>query len=555
MGLYDFAEGPQLTERLPREKGSRQEELSGIKVHSPAMARIGIVDLGSNTARLVVFAYEAGRCFHLEDEIREPVRLAEGFGAGNRLSPAAVDRSVAALTLMADYAKATDLGHLEVIATSAVRDAENQSELLRRIEDLELDLWITAGTEEAELGVLAAANSLAMDDAWIVDLGGGSVQISLMEDRRFVSGKSFPLGMVRMSERFLVSDPAGRAEVLALEATAESHLSPTIQAMLDSDYPVVAMGGTVRNLARAVQKRASYPLELLHGYVLARTDLEALTARLLASSREERRNIPGIRQDRSDVITAGAVIYRWILQNCRRREIIISGHGMREGALYRHFLPAPHLLENVRDFSIRNLQAGFPQPLGHVDHVRFLAERLFDGLAPVFGLSPRDREILSAAARLHDLGTAVFYYRHHRHGAYLLGSGPLHGFSHREQVLIILLVRWHEKGFPRTAPYDPILSPGDSVLLQRLTACLRLAEHLERSRVGRVRDLEVAVEEERVAIQLHAIQEPVVEVWEALKLTGALFREAFGRPVEMSRAESPGREAKARLPSRGGELP
>lgn len=503
------------------------------------MARIGIVDLGSNTARLVVFSYEAGAWYRLEDEIREPVRLAQGFGAGNHLAPAAVDRSAAAVKLMADFAKATGLGRLEVIATSAVRDAENRGELLGRLEGLDLDVWITAGSEEAELGVLAVANSLAPEDAWVVDLGGGSVQVSRMEGRRFVHGESFPLGMVRMSERFFTSDPPRRSEVLALEAEAERLLGPVVEEIGKTELPLIAVGGTVRNLARAVQKRISYPLELLHGYVLARADLEALTARLLASSTEERAGIPGIREDRSDVIAAGAVVYRWLLQNAGRKSLLISGHGMREGALYRHFLPAPYLLADIRAFHIENLLAGFRQPLAHVGHVEHLVLRIFGGLAPAFGLSGDDREILVAAARLHDLGMSLFYYRHHRHGAYLLGSGPLCGYTHREQAMVMLLVRYHEKGQPRTTPYESILQPEDAMLLLRLTACLRLAEHLERSRVGRVKDLSVEVGDEQVLLLLEADEAPVVEAWEAKKLTCDLFLEAFGRPLEIARACAP----------------
>ncbi len=501
------------------------------------MARIGIVDLGSNTARLVVYAYEPGEWYRLEDEIREPVRLAEGFGGGNHLSAAAIDRSAAALKLMADFAQATDLGRLEVIATSAVRDAENRQELLDRLEGLDLDIWITAGTEEAELGVLAAANSLSLEHAWVVDLGGGSVQISLMENRRFVHGESFPLGMVRMSERFLTSDPPLPREVAALEAEAQQRLGPMMGKIRETDYPLVAMGGTVRNLARAVQKRIFYPLELLHGYALSAADLEALAAQLLASREQERSTIPGIRQDRADVITAGAVIYRWILRSSRRQELLVSGHGMREGTLYRHFLPAPHLLEDVRAFSLQNLLAGFRQPTAHVRHVEFLARRIFEGLAAAFDLGKEAGEILAAAATLHDLGTALFYYRHHRHGAYLLHSSPLYGFDHREQVLILLMVRWHEKGSPRTAPYDSILAPGDFKLLLRLTACLRLAEHLERSRIGRVQDLSVEVRTDRIVLHLEAREEPIVEVWEAQKLTAELFQEAFDRSLEMVRSQ------------------
>lgn len=498
----------------------------------PRPHRVGIVDLGSNTARLVVYAFEPGRWFSIEDQIREMVRLAEGFGTSSHLTDASVERAVTALKLIVDFAAAADLDHLQVIGTSALRDADNRDQLLRRIEPLDLDLWVLSGTEEAQLGVAAVANSLAFNDAWVVDLGGGSVQLSRMTDRAFASGGTHPLGMVRLTEAYLRSDPPTVTEVEALETAVAKRLNAWAKKIRRDPAPLVAMGGSLRNLARAVQKHIAYPLDLIHGYFLRRTDLESLTELLLNRTTAERAEIPGIRSDRADVIVAAALVYRWLLRRTRRDGLVVSGHGMREGAFFRFFLPPPeHRVADVRAFSVQSRLARYPVPHVHTQNVRRLAALLFDGLAPLHRLGPREKELLDAAAALHDIGVAVDFYHHYRHGSYLLGSKPLHGFSHREQVLLTLMVRYHEKGLPKTRGFETLLHSGDKKLLRRLTACLRLAEYLERSRAGRIRSLEVEIGTETVVLRLHSREEPTVELRETYKEAAPLFEDAFRRKL------------------------
>lgn len=490
--------------------------------------------MGSNTARLVVFAYEPERWFQLEDQIREAVRLAEGFGTSARLTPAAIERGVTALKLIADFAGAADLDRLQVIGTSALREAENRHQLLDRIAPLALDVWILSGSEEAELGVDAVANTLAFDDAWVVDLGGGSVQLSRMTDRAFDHGAAHPLGMVRLTEAFLHDDPPSARQVEALEAEVERRLGASADEMRRDAAPLVAMGGSVRNLARAVQRASGYPLDLLHGYFLRRADLDELTGRLLAATSAERATIPGIRSDRADVIAAAALVFRWLLAASGRDGLVISAHGMREGAFMRHFLPPPeHRVDDVRAFAVSSRLARYPVPQPHNRHVRRLAARLFDGLAPLHRLEAKEAELLDAAAALHDLGAAIDYYHHAQHGTYLLLSKPMHGFSHREQVLITLMVRYHEKGTPKTNGYEQVLRPGDRTLLRHLTACLRLAEYLERARAGRIRDLEVEIGDAAVRLLLDSSEPPTVELRESRKMAAPLFEQAYGRPLEL----------------------
>ncbi|MFQ5349027.1 MAG: exopolyphosphatase [Thermoanaerobaculia bacterium] len=496
------------------------------------MQRIGIVDLGSNTARLVDFSYDPGGWFRLGHQIREPIRLGEGLGVERRLTGPALGRATDALALFVDYAASTDLGKLEVLGTSAVRDAENRDELLQRLEPLGLTVRVLSGTEEARLGVLAVSNGFELRDAWVMDLGGGSAQLSLMEARRFAGGDAHPLGAVRLTERHLTDDPPRRRQIRALEEAVDAELAEPLERMAEKRLPIVGMGGSLRNLARAAQKSREYPLDLLHGYFLEQRDLEELTDTLLGLTAAKRSRIPGIKADRSDIILAAALVYRRLLQKAAADGIWISGHGVREGAFFRRFLPPPHLIPALRPFSVHNVLSHYAQAKGHIDLVRYLAARLFEQLQPLHDLGPRDSDLLDAAAQLQDIGLAVNYYRHDRHGAYLISSAPLNGFSHREQALIALLVRYHLKGTPGLGRLKGLCREGDKRTLTALTCILRLADHLDRSRAGRVRELTVEIGKRAVKVRIESGDEPATEIRGVETLT-PLFEKAFERRLKL----------------------
>lgn len=494
--------------------------------------RLGIADLGSNTARLVVFTYEPGRWFQITDGIREPIRLGEGLWKTGRLSQATIDRAIAALDLFFDYARAAQLDRLEILGTSAIREAANSELLLERVEQLGFRIDIISGEEEAALAVGAVANGFDFENAWVMDLGGGSSQISKMTNRRYEHGVAYPLGTVRLAETFLASDPPSPSEVAALEAHVASELAELVKS-LDGSLPLIAIGGTVRNLARIAQKSSGYPLPMLHAYRLERETLEEITDRLLGLPLEARRKVPGVNPDRADIIVAGALVFRWLARRGNLDHIQISGHGVREGAFYRHFLPTPHLLDDVRAFSIANRANRYALPAEHTDHVRFLAGRLFEKLAPLHRLPEVDRELLDAAATLHDIGTTLDYYRHHKHGAYLVNISPLNGFDHREMALIGSMVRFHRRGIPKFGEFEVLMREDDLSRLLQLATCLRLAESFERARTARITDVEVEIGDREVRLSVRASETPTIELWGAEKHAD-LFEQAFERKLQLA---------------------
>ena len=508
------------------------------------MQRLGIVDLGSGTSRLVVYLYEPGKHFRLVDEIREPVRLGQGLATDNRLTKAGMERALSALKMYDDFARATELEELRVIATSAARDAENGPEFLREVRKLGLDVRILSGEDEARYGVLAVANSFGFEDAWVMDLGGGSAQLSRMQERKYRFGQAYPLGGVRLTEMFLKSDPPKKGETEDLERFARKEMRDILERMRlahtghagnlervrEKPLPLMAMGGTVRNLAKLVQKRKAYPLDMVHGYFLSRDDLEDLLGDMLKISTAQRRELEGLQADRADVIIAGGLVYRTVLRETGQKGIWISGQGVREGLFYEAFLPPPHLLQDVRGFSVRNLFARYPQPYGHTARVRHFCRQLFRALAPLHSYDKEEEQLLDEAALLHDIGMNIAYFDHHKHGEYLVMGSALPGMTHREQILLSLLVRYHRKGEPRVGSYKGVLEDGDAKRLLRLTAILRLTEYLERSRAGRVETLEIKLEPKQVRLVLQAAEEPWVEIAEAGK-QNKLFQQAFGREL------------------------
>jgi exopolyphosphatase/guanosine-5'-triphosphate,3'-diphosphate pyrophosphatase len=502
-------------------------EPMALRLYDGAVQRLGIVDLGSGTARLVVYVYEPGKQFRLVDEIRETVRLGEGLATQGRLTRNGMQRALSALKLYADFAQATELDELRVIATSASRDAENGAEFMREVSKLGLRVQVLSGEDEARYGVLAVANSFTLEEAWVMDLGGGSAQLSRMEGRQYQSGQAYPLGAVRLTELFLKSNPPKKSEVEDLERFVRREMKEVLAEVRQSPLPLVAMGGTVRNLAKLAQRRKDYPLDLVHGYFLSREALEEVVALLAQRTTEQRRQLEGLQADRADVIVAGALVYRTVLREGGLEGLWISGQGVREGVFYREFLPAPHLLSDVRGFYVRNLFARYPQDYGHTARVRHFCRLLFGLLAPLHGYGQAEEQLLDEAALLHDIGMSVGYYDHHKHGEYLVMSGAIPGLTHREQVLLGLLVRYHRKGEPRPGAYKSVLQDGDHKRLLRLATILRISEYLERSRAGRVEGLEVHLSSKQVRLTLLAQEEPWVELAETRK-QARLFQQAFG---------------------------
>lgn len=496
--------------------------------------RIGIIDLGSNTTRLVVIGFTPHHSYRLLDEVRETVRLAEGIGADGALRPAPMARGVEAMKMFHSFCKSSGVTRIMPVATSATRDASNQAEFLGRVaRELGLKLRVLSTEEEAYYGYLGAINALNLSDAFLIDIGGGSAEVTMIRGRGFVRSFSRPAGVLRFSERYTRSDPISNRDFRALEEAAAESFAGVDWLNETHGSTLAGIGGTIRTLAEIDQKSRSYPLDRVHGYSYTRERLEELIGMLRGMTLRQREEVPGLSRDRADLILAGAVILDQLMRRGRFSSITVSGQGLREGLFYEQFLvgETPPLFSDQRGFSVQNLARIYNYEPLHTAKVRDLSLSLFDQLRPLHGYGEWERDLLGYAALLHDIGVAIGYYDHHKHGAYLVINSALQGFSHREIVILALLVRYHRKGDVSVEDYRSILEPSDGERVARLAALLRLAEYLERSKSQVVQGLQVEIGDP-IRVTTRTVGDAAVEIWDANRRAG-LFQKAFGKAIEI----------------------
>jgi exopolyphosphatase/guanosine-5'-triphosphate,3'-diphosphate pyrophosphatase len=297
---------------------------------------------------------------------------------------------------------------------------------------------------------------------------------------------------------------------------------------------LVAIGGTVRNLAVAAQIAAGLPTFGVQGFVLTREALDELVERLAELTPQERAKVPGIKAGRADVILGGAAAIQAVLEAGGWSGLEVTEAGLREGVFFERHLAPGGLFANVREASVRNLQAEYGQDDAHSGHVATLALGMFDELAGagVHDGDPAERELLWAAAALHDIGVAIDYDDHHKHSRYLVLNAGLPGFSQREIALVAQIARYHRKGTPSLDDLAALGRKGDRELVTRCAALLRLAEQLERSRDQLVRAAHLAVQNGTVQLRLEGAGDVSLARWAASR-EGGVFERAFDRRLDV----------------------
>ncbi len=454
------------------------------------VGRVGVIDVGSNTARLVVFERTAEGGLRSMFESKEVPRLGKGLGPEGDLSPEAVQRGRATLRRFALHLDRLGNPPLEAVATSAIRDAPNGAEFVARVEkDTGLRLRVISGEEEGRLAYLGVATAWELRDDLIIDLGGGSLQAVLTRRGRPARVVSLPLGALRLTQQFLRHDPPKRREIRALR----THVRKTLAGLprrSGGRRPgrLFGVGGTIRCLARVAIESSRYPLHQTHGYELTRAttrELEELMASVPAAAR---RQLPGMTGHRADVIVAGIVVVQEVLRAAGRDPLVVSGTGIREGAAVDAAgiaVPATARALARRSITVAHRSFGFS--LEHGDAVGRTALTLFARLRPRFGWTDADALALEVAAGMHDAGMSVAGWAHEEHSAYLLSNFPFLGIDHRQIALATLAVLQHEGS--ELSPdlrrqWRPVLDRAGFRTALELGAILSVAELLDGTPVG-----------------------------------------------------------------------
>jgi exopolyphosphatase/guanosine-5'-triphosphate,3'-diphosphate pyrophosphatase len=505
--------------------------------------RIAAIDIGTNSIRCIIAEASKDGKFKILDDEKATVRLGEKLAMTGVISDEASKRALEAIQRFHKLVTGLNVEAVEAVATSAVRTATNGKELIEKLsEELGHEIRIISGEEEAELTASSALSNFDMYGKRyaMVDIGGGSVEIVTAYGNHVEEVYSIDLGAVVMTDRFLKSDPITENELCKLRRYIRESLKRTFTGKKLSVDSLIGSGGTLTALGCMAMQMRKDNYVSIHGSEVLHAEVVHLLAMLIHRDLKGRRTIPGLNQDRADIIVAGVVVVDEIMRFFDANRVLVNERGIREGLLIRAMkrlgLAAGSSTPPTWRDSIKEFAVSCHVDEQHATHVAGMALSIYDALALPFGLQKPEKKLLEAAAILHDCGYFISYGSHHKHSYHLIRHSELFGFTPRERELIAQIARYHRKSIPKRK-HDAFqsLKEKDQVIVARLGGILRLADGLDRRRNGLVQDVSCLFGGTTITINLTATEDVSVEIFGA-NAKKDLFEKAFGSSVVFATA-------------------
>ena len=508
------------------------------------MMRIAAIDIGTNSLHMIVVRVRPDLSFEIIDREKEMVRLGAGGLDGRALTPEVMHAALQVLSKFRRLAESHRVDKIIAVATSAVREAENGGEFLHAItEQTGIRARIIVGTEEARLIHLAAVYGVGSpaETIVVVDVGGGSVEITRGIGATVETGRSFKLGVIRLTERFVKSDPLvprdERKLVKHIVAQAGEYLDKLARLGFDR---VIGTSGTILSLgaiATGHQGRATGTV--LRNRRVSAKALRRVKKELVELSLEKRLRVPGLEPRRADLSVAGAVLLDAIVRRLGAEDITLCDMSLREGlvldyiARHRKEIAQADRYPDIRRRSIVELAERCNYWPEHAAQVARLAMAIFEETRAVHGLTDREREWLEYAALLHDIGSHISYEQHHKHSYYLIKNGDLRGFEPEEVDTIALVARYHRSATPKKRHEEFARLPRKRrQAVRTLSAILRLAESLDRSHAQSLSGVELHDRGEDALLQVRTTGDAELELWAAAR-HAAPFERMLGKPLRV----------------------
>ena len=503
--------------------------------------RIAAIDIGTNSIHMIVVKVRPDLSFEVIDREKDMVRLGAGGLDGRSLTPSAMGAALQTLAKFRRLAESNKVDEIIAAATSATREAENGGDFIAEVaRQTGIRIQVISGTEEARLIHLAAGYGvdIGTGTAVVIDIGGGSVEITLGTARHLTHGKSFKAGVIRLTERFVKTDPLSGRDERRLVKHLNREMGTYLEQIAAAGYDrVIGTSGTILSLgALALTGEGQGPEELRNQRVSAKA-LHRIRKQLVAADIEERLQMPGLDPRRADLSVAGSVLLDTILRGVGAEDFTLCDLALREGLVldYIHRNSARirkvERYPDVRRRSIVELGERCGYWSEHAQQVARLALSIFDQTRSVHGLADREREWLEYGALLHDVGVHISYDRHHRHSYYLIKNGDLRGFEPKEIEVIALLARYHRQGTPKKGHdgYGDLNGTLRSTV-RVLSAIVRLAEGLDRSHAQALAGIDLFPRGDDYLARLRTTGDAELELWAAHRHVAPLERE-LDRPI------------------------
>ena len=502
--------------------------------------RFAAIDIGSNAIRLLAVEFTKEGVAQQLEQVRLPVRLGHDVFLTGRLAPEVINAAIEGLKQFRKSIDALGITNYRATATSAVRDSRNGHELVQRARDeANINIDVITGAEEARLVHIGVRSRIRLGrQRWLIaDLGGGSVEVSVVDDHGIFKTESHEMGSVRLLEELAVAgDDPGRFRRRLEEYTATLRNSRVLHSKVAG---FIATGGNIEALARLADAKPDK-----NGVATLRVDdLRKITERLAILSYNERVSQLNLREDRADVILPAAMVYERVAVLAGVDTIMVPNVGLKDGIVFdlleQHTFGGKQRTARERASYAGALTLGrrfqFDEP--HARHVAKLAASLFDQTRALHGMKRDDRRLLIAASLLHDIGTFIGYKRHHKHSLYIISESELPGMTEPESLMVANIARYHRKNTP--AEHHEMFMRLDEKNRERvikLSAILRLADALDREHLQRIEAIRADLKGNVLELTITGRGDLLLERW-ALQRKAQFFQKTFDVAVLWDAAE------------------
>jgi len=500
------------------------------------VAALAAIDIGTNAIRMVISDVDRTLQPRLIHTLREPVRLGQEVFTQGVISEETIGRAVDAFRRFGELIRASGVTETKAVATSAVREAQNSEIFLDRVlQTSEIAIEAISPQEEARLIHLAVSKAVDFEDrtAMLVDIGGGSVEVTIAKQESIILAESYKMGSVRLLQ-ILDEHTLGeeRFNQMVVEYVDASHRRMKKAIGKEKIAMCIGTGGSIESMGLLRQQ--------LYGKNssarLPASELTQMVRDLEGMSTEERIGKLGLRPDRADVIVPAAIVLNAMVERARVPEVIIPGVGLKDGVLLdlaTRVFEGPLLPEDQIISSAMRLGQKFGFDEKHAIATARFATEIFDKTRSLHNLGQENRLLLHVAALLHDIGYFLNASGHHKHAFYLLNASPLVGLTPDQAAIVANVARYHRKSFPKMQhDHYRLLSARDRVKVSKLAGILRLADALDYEHAGKVSEVEVVFDSRDVTLRPKGRGDLMLEKW-ALARKAALFESVLPAKIKV----------------------
>ncbi len=503
------------------------------------MEKIGIIDLGSNSARLVIVRLFDEGYFIVEDELKESVRLGQDMDRDGFLKPQRVAETIRTLKMFRRLCDASGVTRIIAVATAAVRRAKNQRSFLDEIQaTCGIRVDVLSEDEEAALVYRGVINSMDVPKGIILEIGGGSTKIVYYNRRCVLNHATLAFGAVTLTDLFADDGLSPEAQTARIEEFfTEQFKKIEWLSEVEPDTQMIGVGGSFRNLYKINRIIRKYPLDVVHNYQFSVEDFNAVYEMVRVLDVEKRKRIRGLSPARADIMPAALAIIKAFTDHLHIENFAISGCGLREGIMINQALPltVERPLSDVLGYSLNTLVKYYGCNEARVAHVVHLAIQLFKQLRVLHKFPRIYLKVLKIAACLYDCGLRVRYYNHQKHSRYMILNSCIYGATHREIVLAAFVAGCHRKEDLAPADwarYKDIVNDEDLDIVRKLGVLLRIAASLDRSGLGMVKGVNCDVLGDSVIMKTELAGDASLEIRQAMTANGE-FKRAFKKNLEI----------------------